>query len=207
MSRYAAITSSWLTTGLRPSRWPDAPIVLESLFSARARTGSAKDGKPRAAPAEQAGTTARAMKDEYDFSKAERGRFFRQDAIPSPPVHLDPEVLAFLIARAQARGTSLSELVNALLKKDIELIEAAEWGLWGGLQRRRYPPALRTADSSLLRLQRLSRRARGGHAQEGDPDGRISVKSRSAIKSFQLSQGLVPDGFATADMLDRLRQP
>jgi len=66
------------------------------------------------------------MKDEYDFSKAQRGRFYRPDAVLNPPVHLDPEVLAFLTARAEARGISLSELVNALLKKDIELIEAAE---------------------------------------------------------------------------------
>jgi hypothetical protein len=43
-----------------------------------------------------------------------------------PPVHLDPEVLAFLAPRAEARGVSLSELVNLLLRKDIELIEAAE---------------------------------------------------------------------------------
>jgi hypothetical protein len=66
------------------------------------------------------------MKDEYDFSKAQRGRFYRADAVLTPPVHLDPEVLAFLTARAEARGITLSELVNALLKKDIELIEVAE---------------------------------------------------------------------------------
>jgi hypothetical protein len=66
------------------------------------------------------------MKDEYDFSKAERGKFHRPNAMLAPPVHLDPEVLAFLTARARARGITLSELVNALLKKDIELIEAAE---------------------------------------------------------------------------------
>lgn len=66
------------------------------------------------------------MKDEYDFSNAERGRFVRQVSVLTPPVHLDPDVLAFLTARAQARGMSLNELVNALLKKDIELIEAAE---------------------------------------------------------------------------------
>jgi hypothetical protein len=58
--------------------------------------------------------------------KAERGKFYRRDATLTPPVHLDPEVLAFLTARAQTRGVSLSELVNALLKKDIELIESAE---------------------------------------------------------------------------------
>jgi hypothetical protein len=66
------------------------------------------------------------MKDEYDFSRGQRGRFYRPDAVLTPPVHLDPEVLAFLTARAEARGVSLNELVNALLKKDIELIEAAE---------------------------------------------------------------------------------
>jgi hypothetical protein len=66
------------------------------------------------------------MKDEYDFSKGERGKFYRPDAVLNPPVHIDPEVRAFLTARAQARGVSLSDLINALLKKDIELIEAAE---------------------------------------------------------------------------------
>ena len=65
------------------------------------------------------------MKDEYDFSKAERGKFFRRDVQLIPPVHLDPEVLSYLAERAEARGTSLNELVNELLKKDIELIEAA----------------------------------------------------------------------------------
>jgi len=66
------------------------------------------------------------MKEEYDFSTAERGRFYRPNAAFIPPVHLDPEVLAFLRARAEARGVSLSELVDSLLKKDIELIEAVE---------------------------------------------------------------------------------
>jgi hypothetical protein len=66
------------------------------------------------------------MKDEYDFSNVERGRFHRPNAVLIPPIHLDPEVLSFLTARAQARGVSLNELVNSLLRKNIELIEAAE---------------------------------------------------------------------------------
>jgi hypothetical protein len=66
------------------------------------------------------------MKDEYDFSKTDRGRFYRKDTTLVPPVHLDPDVLAFLTARAEARGISISELANELLKKDIELIESAE---------------------------------------------------------------------------------
>jgi hypothetical protein len=66
------------------------------------------------------------MRDEYDFSNAEPGKFHRSNALLAPPLDLAPEVLAFLIARVEARGITLSELVNVLLKKDIELIEAAE---------------------------------------------------------------------------------
>jgi hypothetical protein len=64
------------------------------------------------------------MKDEYDFSKAERGKFYRRDPQLIPPVHLEPEILSYLAARAEARGTSQNTLVNELLRKDIELIEA-----------------------------------------------------------------------------------
>lgn len=66
------------------------------------------------------------MRDEYDFQAGERGRFHRPGTSLGSPVHLDPEVLTFLAARARARGVSLDELVNTLLRKDIELIEAAE---------------------------------------------------------------------------------
>jgi hypothetical protein len=64
------------------------------------------------------------VKDEYDFSGAERGKFFRKDAQLVPPVHLEPDVLRYLLERAQARGATLDRLVNDLLRKDIELIEA-----------------------------------------------------------------------------------
>jgi hypothetical protein len=66
------------------------------------------------------------MKDEYDFSTAERGNFFREGARLVPPVHLDADVLDYLSKRASARGISLSSLVNTLLKKDIELIDAGK---------------------------------------------------------------------------------
>jgi hypothetical protein len=66
------------------------------------------------------------MKAEYDFSGAVRGKLYRANAVLVPPVHLEPEVLSYLQHRAEARGTSLSALVNELLKKDIELIEAVQ---------------------------------------------------------------------------------
>ena len=65
------------------------------------------------------------MKDEYDFSNAERGKFYRPNLRLIPPVRLEPEVLDFLATRAQQRGTTVNQLLNQLLKKDIELIQAA----------------------------------------------------------------------------------
>jgi len=65
------------------------------------------------------------MPAEIDFSKGMRGKFFRPDARLSLPVYLDAEVQDYLAARAKARGVDVGQLVNELLKKDIELIEAA----------------------------------------------------------------------------------
>lgn len=64
------------------------------------------------------------MNEEYDFSKAERGKFFRPEARLVPPVHIDPEVLDFLAQHAKARGLSLDEFLNRLLKRDMQQIEA-----------------------------------------------------------------------------------
>ncbi len=66
------------------------------------------------------------MKDEYDFSTAERGKFFRQGARLVPPVHLEPDVLDHLSQLAKAQGVSLDALVNRLLKREIDLINAAK---------------------------------------------------------------------------------
>jgi hypothetical protein len=65
------------------------------------------------------------MPDEIDFSKGVRGKFFRPDARLNLPVYLDAEIQAYLSDRAKARGVDFGHLVNELLRKDIELIEAA----------------------------------------------------------------------------------
>jgi len=41
----------------------------------------------------------------------------------------------------------------------------------------------------------------------GIPDGLLGPRTRIAIRNFQASIGLVPDGFAASSVLDRLRQP
>jgi membrane-bound lytic murein transglycosylase B len=40
----------------------------------------------------------------------------------------------------------------------------------------------------------------------GEPDGFIGPQTRLAIRSFQVSVGEIPDGFASSEVLDRLRQ-
>lgn len=65
------------------------------------------------------------MKDEYDFSNAERGKFYCPNLRLIPPVRLEPEVLDFLVDSAAKRGTTVNELVNQLLKNDIASIRAA----------------------------------------------------------------------------------
>jgi hypothetical protein len=62
---------------------------------------------------------------EIDFSKDVHGKFFKPGARLSLPVYLEAEVRDYLAARAKARGIEVGQLVNELLKKDIELIEAA----------------------------------------------------------------------------------
>lgn len=64
------------------------------------------------------------MKQRYDFSKGERGKFYKPDAVFKLPVYLDEAVEDYLAKKAEAKGVELSDLVNDLLKKDIALIEA-----------------------------------------------------------------------------------
>ncbi len=63
------------------------------------------------------------MKDEYDFSKAVRGRFYRPDARLNIPVYLDQDVEIWFAEKAKAKGVEIQRLVNDLLRKDISLIQ------------------------------------------------------------------------------------
>ena len=67
------------------------------------------------------------MREEYDFWKGERGKFYRPNATLNLPVYLDNEVLDYFSAKAKAKakakGVELNTMVNDLLKKDIALIE------------------------------------------------------------------------------------
>jgi hypothetical protein len=64
------------------------------------------------------------MKAEYDFSKGERGKFYHPDAEYHLPIYLDPSVAEFINQIAVKKSKSINEIVNAWLKRDIELIES-----------------------------------------------------------------------------------
>ncbi len=66
------------------------------------------------------------MKDQYDFSNAKRGKFFRPDARLNLPVYLDDDVRDYLASRAKSKGVEINDIVNDLLRKDIELIEGVK---------------------------------------------------------------------------------
>jgi hypothetical protein len=66
------------------------------------------------------------MKPEYDFSRGERGKFFRPDAAMRLPVYLDAEVQSYLAERAAEKGIPLSDMVNRLLRQEIRLIESVK---------------------------------------------------------------------------------
>lgn len=55
-----------------------------------------------------------------------RGKFHRAGAELKFPVYLDREVQDYLTRRAAQHGVKLSELVNELLRKDIDLIETGK---------------------------------------------------------------------------------
>jgi len=59
------------------------------------------------------------MKKEYDFSKAERGKFYHPDVELNIPIYLEPEVAEVVRARANKQDVDMATVVNDWLRKDI----------------------------------------------------------------------------------------
>ena len=58
-----------------------------------------------------------------------------------------------------------------------------------------------TRDERLELQQQLARHG----FDVGEPSGRLGLKTRAAVRDFQARSGLVPDGFASVAILERLR--
>lgn len=65
------------------------------------------------------------MKEEYDFTNAEKGKFFIPAENTQLPVYLEDDVLIYLKEQvAKKKNTSIQTIVNELLRKDIDIIKA-----------------------------------------------------------------------------------
>ncbi|MDR4494800.1 MAG: hypothetical protein R3B74_10295 [Nitrospirales bacterium] len=63
------------------------------------------------------------MKREYDFSKAERGKFFKEGAEPRLPIYLETKLQHQLERLSQKTGKDVGDMVNELVKKEVEVIQ------------------------------------------------------------------------------------
>jgi succinyl-CoA synthetase beta subunit len=64
------------------------------------------------------------MKKEYDFSKGERGKFYRPDAELYLPIYLEQATVEILRKFSKKKGVDISTIVNEWIRKDISIVEA-----------------------------------------------------------------------------------
>lgn len=67
------------------------------------------------------------MKKEYDFSKAERGKFYRKGARLHLPIYLDPSLQGEVEKLAKRTGRDVGDLVNQIVEKEVRLIDEIEF--------------------------------------------------------------------------------
>jgi len=60
------------------------------------------------------------MRDEYDFAKAERGKFYHPDAELRLPVHLSRNVLRHLLEKAESTGVEFDRIINDALEEYLD---------------------------------------------------------------------------------------
>jgi membrane-bound lytic murein transglycosylase B len=156
----------------------------------------------------------------FDFRLADRARQYaiadwerlalrRADGKPFPR----PSDRAFLLVPAGARGPAFLMLNNFRVIMRYNPAEAYALAIGHLADRLRgegpivqpWPREDRalTAQERFELQQRLATRG----FNLGDPDGLLGTKTRAAIRDFQIQAGLIPDGYASAELLDRLRSP
>jgi len=64
------------------------------------------------------------MREQYDFSRGEQGKFYHPDAVFSFPVYLEPDVDDFMSQLAEEKGLDIQQLVNDWLRVNIQLLRS-----------------------------------------------------------------------------------
>ncbi len=62
------------------------------------------------------------MKKEYDFSRAERGKFYRKNAAVRLPIYLGARLQKQVEGLATRTGRDMGELVNHIVETEMRLI-------------------------------------------------------------------------------------
>ena len=63
------------------------------------------------------------MKKNYDFSKAEQGKFYRPVEELEIPIYLDKEVEEFFSKKAINRNMRLDKVINTILRKEMQMLK------------------------------------------------------------------------------------
>jgi hypothetical protein len=63
------------------------------------------------------------MKKEYDFSKAEQGKFYCPIEDIELPVYLDKRIKKFFVQKALEKNVELDKVINAILRKEMEMLK------------------------------------------------------------------------------------
>lgn len=64
------------------------------------------------------------MKTEYDFSKGERGKFYRPNARFNMPIYLEPDIAEFIQKYAKEKNIDTETIVNEWLRSTIQAIRS-----------------------------------------------------------------------------------
>ena len=64
------------------------------------------------------------MRKEYDFSGAERGKFYRRDVRLALPIYLEEDVAAFVRELARKKKVDAQTAVNRILRSNKQLIQS-----------------------------------------------------------------------------------
>jgi hypothetical protein len=64
------------------------------------------------------------MKNQYDFSKGEQGKFYRPDIILKLPIYLDDDLVAFIEEYAKEKRADPQTVVNDILRHNKEMLQA-----------------------------------------------------------------------------------
>jgi len=63
------------------------------------------------------------MKKEYDFSKGERGKFYRPDVRLNLPIYLDDDVAEFVQKYARRKKVDAQTAANEILRVNKEMLQ------------------------------------------------------------------------------------